>query len=551
MWGLEVPGRRLAMSVSLVALLSACAVKPEPLVPSELVRQAAEDRQAMFATEPAPSAPLTMSDAIARALKYNLDKRAKMMEEALALGQTDLDKFELLPRVTAQAGYAGRNVPYIARSTDVVTGMPSNANPTVSQDRDRQTGDLSISWNILDFGVSYYTAHQDANRALIAGERRRKTVNILVQEVRYAFWRAAAYQILKPSVDKAVTEARAALETARTVEQENLKAPAEALRYQKTLLETLRQLTGIEEELSTAQIQLAALINLPPGSEITLSVPDRMAPPQIAMPIEKMEEIAFLNNPDLHEQAYQARIAVDDTRKAILRILPGISLSASGRYDSNSYLVDKRWYETGAMMSWNLINLVSAPAQIDFALTNEDVTRTRRLALRMAVLAQVHLAERQFHNAESQYHQADDLWTVDSKLATLSRDKAANDAQGTLERVWNDTSAISSHLRLFQTYAQVQDAYAKILSTLGEDVVPNETTNGDLSSLSQAISDKLENADSREPDLATTGDQTGQDSGKEDGGGIGDRSVDYLEHLYRTYLRQLFSALSDRSQGAA
>ncbi|PKU25947.1 TolC family protein [Telmatospirillum siberiense] len=551
MWGFGGDRRRLAMSVSLVALLSACAVKPEPLQPADLARQAAEDRQAMFATEPAPAAPLTMADAIARALKYNLDKRAKMMEEALALGQTDLDKFELLPHVAAQAGYAGRNVPYIARSTDVVTGLPSNANPTVSQDRDRRVGDLSISWNILDFGVSYYTAHQDADRALIAGERRRKTVNILVQEVRYAFWRAAAYQVLKPSVERAVTEAREALETSRTVEQENLKAPAEALRYQKTLLETLRQLTSIEEELSTAQIQLAALINLPPGSEITLAVPDQMPTPQVTMPIEKMEEVAFLNNPDLHEQAYLARIAVDDTRKAILRILPGISLSASGRYDSNSYLVDKRWYETGAMMSWNLINLVSAPAQIDFAETNEEVAQARRLALRMAVLAQVHLAERQFHNAESQYHQAGDLWVVDSKLAKLSKDRASNDAQGVLERVWNDTSAITSHLRLFQTYAQVQDAYAKILSTLGEDVIPPETTNGDLSSLSQAISSRLENGDGHKPDPAAAGPQTDQDAGKEDGRGVGDRSVDYLEHLYRAYLRPLFSAVSDTSRGAA
>lgn len=49
--------------------------------------------------------PLTLDEAMARALKYNLDRRSKQMEEALALGQLDVNKYDMLPRVLAQAGY--------------------------------------------------------------------------------------------------------------------------------------------------------------------------------------------------------------------------------------------------------------------------------------------------------------------------------------------------------------------------------------------------------------------------------------------------------------
>jgi outer membrane protein TolC len=465
-------GKRLLITVSALALLAGCAVTPTPFTKDELAKQAADDRTALFAHSEPLTHPLSMSEAMARALKYNLDKRAKMMEEALALGQTDINKFDLLPKVTAQAGYAGRNVPEVSRSIDSVTLQPSASNPTVSQDRDRQIGSLGMSWNILDFGVSYYTAHQNADRALIATERRRKTVHNLAQEVRYAYWRAAAYQVLKPTVDEAVADARQALTTSRTVERENLKAPVDALRYQKALLETLRQLTSIQQDLSSAQFELASLVNLPPGQEIVLDVPTNLQVPTWTMPLDQMEESAFINNPDLHEQAYLSRVAVDDTRKAILRLLPGINLSASRQFDSNSYLVDKRWYETGATLSFNLLNLASAPAQIDYAETNEDVVTSRRLALRMAVLAQVHIAERQFRNAESQYLQADELWLVDKRLSELSSAKTANDAQGTLERVSTRLGAIASQLRRFQNYGLLEQSYAKMQATLGEDLFP-------------------------------------------------------------------------------
>ena len=40
--------------------------------------------------------------------------------------------------------------------------------------------------------------------------------------------------------------------------------------------------------------------------------------------------------PELREQDYQARISAAETRKAMLRLLPGLEFSAGGHYDSNS-----------------------------------------------------------------------------------------------------------------------------------------------------------------------------------------------------------------------
>ncbi|CDK97911.1 conserved membrane protein of unknown function [Magnetospirillum gryphiswaldense MSR-1 v2] len=483
--------RRLLASVSLVALLSACAMTPEPFTPEQLAQSSKDDRTDMFKSGEPLSGPLTVSEAIARALKHNLDRRAKVMEEALALGQTDIDRWDMLPKLVANGNFTSRSEPNATRSRDLYTQTTSTSNPTYSTDRDNYTADLGLSWNVLDFGLSYFTAKQNADRALIAAERKRKAVHNLVQEVRFAFWRTAAHQELREEVDRAVAEAKVALDRAKTVERENLKAPAEALRYQKSLLETLRQLTAIQQELSTAEIELAALINAPPGTKLGLEVPKELKVPAWDLGVERMEELAFAGNADLREQGYLARVAVNDTRKAIARLFPGITFSGSRNYDHNSFLMNNHWYEAGAKLSWNLMNLVSGPDAIAYAETNEEVTKARRLAQRMAVLAQVHVSERQFHNAASQFDQSDQLWKVDARLFELSEARAANDAQGMLERVAGRASAIASQLRRFQTYAQVEQAYAKMQASIGHDLMPDAVASHDLPSLSAVIAERL------------------------------------------------------------
>jgi outer membrane protein TolC len=482
---------RLGASISLTALLAACAVTPTPFTQAEFETKATQDRTAMFAGQAELTAALTFPEALARVLKYNLDRRARMMEETLALGQLKLDRYDLLPKLTANAGYAGRSEPNATRSRGLYSQTTSTSEPTYSTDRDSITADLGLTWNVLDFGVSYYTANQNADRALIATERRRRTVANIVQEVRYAFWRAAAAQVLSERVKTAITTAEESLADVAKVENERLRNPGDSLRTQKVLLETVRQLEAIEGELNSAKAELAALINLPPGSAFTLEVPAEIAVPSWTLPLDKMEMLALANNPDLREQDYLSRIAVDDTRKEILKLLPGITFSFSRQYDNNSFLIDNRWNEAGAKLSWNLINLLSGPDRIEHAESAETVAETRRLALRMAVMAQVHVATNQFASASKQFLRADRLWTVERRLADLSGQQSRGGTQSDVERVSNETSAIAAELRRYQTYAQMQLAYGKLEATLGVDALPDRVASLELADLAAAIDERM------------------------------------------------------------
>jgi outer membrane protein TolC len=485
--------RHLLASVSMVALLGACAIEPAPLTDADMKVQTAADKGEMFTAEAPLTRPLALSDAIARALTYNLDRRTKVMEEALAIGQKDVDRWDLLPKLAANAGYTSRSEPNATRSFDAVTHKLTSGNPSYSSDQDSTTVDLGLTWNVLDLGVSYVNAHQTADKALIATERRRKTIHNLIQEVRFAYWRTAAAQVLETEVQDTVNVAEKALIDARAVEAEGLKSPAEILRYQKNLLETLRQLEAISQELSTAKIELAALINQPPGSELTLDIPaDAAMTLPVAVPTDQMEELAFTNNPDLREQVYMSRIAVDETKKTILKMLPGINLNAASNWDNNSFLVDHQWYSMGAKLSWNLFTLLSAPDQLDQAEAGEKVANAKRVALRMAVLAQVHVSSRQFKNASKQYLRADELYQVEQRLAQFSKIRSDNDAQSVMERIASQTSAIAARLRRYQSYAQMESAYGKMQATLGQDLMPDQVVSRDLDSLSAVIAQRMD-----------------------------------------------------------
>lgn len=461
--------KAVALAVPLV--LGGCAINPLPVGKQELANIVQRDRDAAQAGMPALNAPLSLDEAIARALKYNLDHRTRMLEQALATGQLDASRFDMLPRLLANAGYSYRDEENIRRATDSVTGAASLANPYISSERRHVTSDLTFSWNVLDFGASYYAAKQQADRVLIASERRRKSMHNLIQNVRTAYWRAVAAEKLQNGVKTTIQEAEAALANSQRVEAERIKAPAEALRYQRALLENLRLLENVDRELASARIELAGLVGLAPGTPYTLLEPtenqSRLAP--LDTPVEKLEEQALANNADMREQFYSVRIAAHETRRALLKLLPGLSFNYGYNRDTDDYLVNDSWREAGARVSFNLFNLISAPAHMKAAKADKSLAESRRMALQMAVLTKLHIARQQYGDALHQYRRADAIAQVDTRLMELSRSRADSQMDSQLDRVSVSVSAILSQLRRYEAMAKAQEAAGRLQATLGVD----------------------------------------------------------------------------------
>lgn len=465
-----------------------CSVPQNPVSIEQQAAFMSTERQKLFENQVPITQAITLEEAVARALKYNYDHKLTVMEHALQNYQVDVARYELLPRVAANAGYTMRSNDSASSSQSYRTGRES-LEASISQDRSRANADLSASWNILDFGVSYYAAHQQMDRSLIAAERRRKTIHTILQQVRSAYWQVASAQKIESRVKRVLAEARAALADSRTVEREGLMPPLDALRYQKAVLEIVRELETQIQELSMARTQLAALMNLAPGTPFTVVTPSGMMAelPHFTLSLEEMERVALANRPELREEMYQARISANEVKRAMLKMLPGLTFLTGLNADTNSYLVNHVWAEAGFRLSWNVVNLVSGPAAIQVAEAQEDVGKTRRLALSMAVLAQVHIGVQQYERTRYQYEQARLLNAVEKRIDSIVTETAATDAQSKLERIRSASSALATQMAQDRALADAQSAAASIYVTLGLDPLPVELPDHELPTLAQAV----------------------------------------------------------------
>jgi len=484
------------LGISLLALaVSGCAVTTQPIERSVSEQRARDDLQAMFKDQEPLSGPLTLHEAMARAVKYNLESRLKVMEEALSRRQLDLATFDMLPRMALEAGYAGRNNQSASSSQSVLTNTQS-LEPSTSQDRDRDVADLTMVWNVLDFGVSYVSAKQQADQRLIVQERRRKVVQTIIQDVRSAYWRAVAAQRLLDRIDALMARVDSARKDSQQMSQQRIGDPVQALGYQRALIEASRQLEEQRRALSLAKTELATLINLPLGTELTLAAPEGYELPELKVGLEQLEQQALASRPELREQDYQARISAAETRKAMLRLLPGLEFSAGGHYDSNSFLVNNRWADYGVKITWNLFNVLSAPAAIDVAKAGEDVNVARRQAMSMAILAQLYVANANYNEARRQFVTTQELASLDNEIVGQLRNRRQAQGIGELDLIQGELNALQADLRRDLAYAELRNSYGQVFASAGVDPLPGNSPDTRLSTLANGLAEKERQLDS-------------------------------------------------------
>ncbi|MBF0164587.1 MAG: TolC family protein [Magnetococcales bacterium] len=468
--------------------LSGCSVVTSALTPDEREKQIEADRGVLFKDAKPLEGPLTLHEAMARALKYNLDYRLKRMEEVVARQQEEVARLDMLPRWTIAAGYSARTPENASVSRSLSTGIVET-DPSISREKATGTADFTMSWNLLDFGVSYYQARQEGNKRLIQGEQRRKAAHNLIKDVRFAYWRAVAAQGLEREVAAVLKSADEALATARQVEQEKLRSPVISLQYQLGLLEIVNQLERARAELTVAREELATLIHLPPGERFEL-VDDgsaRATPAELAAPIDELEQQALTQRPELRVEAYQARIEADETRKAIARLFPGLEFDVGENFDGSRYLLYQHWAQAGARMSWNLLRALNGGPQLDLAESREKVIQMRRLVMHMAILGQTRIAYHEYLAAR------DGLKRVQEENATRDRLRghAANRGEMGLDSQLSYVHAVASgvlgRVRQYESFARFQSALGRLYATLGWDPLSEQGGNLELVGLTRLL----------------------------------------------------------------
>jgi FimV-like protein len=455
-----------------LCLVAGCQVVPEPLPDEFFQEQAENDREKVTANQESVDNPISLYEAIGRALKYNLDFHLERAEKILALNEMDVSEYELLPQLVGELGYDSRSNFSGASSRSLITGNQS-LQVSTSSDRDVRSANLALSWNVLDFGLSYIRAKQSADRVMVTEEETREVVNRLVEDTRTAYWRAVTHERLISKMDDLLLKVNQAIEDSKRVEVERLDRPLTALTYQRELISIKRELEELQRDLSVAKIQLAALMNLPLGKNFRLEIPERSNKiKNIDMSPQLMEQIALENRPEIRAVSYEKRIESFETKAAILRLFPDLNLSYGANYNDNSFLFENDWLSYGARITGDPINLYKIPGTQRESEARQKLLDARRLTLSMAVMTQVYVSLARFEYNKREYDTSADYYSTQQKIyeQLVSADSLASVSQQSLIR--EEMNLMVAEIKLDIAYSEMENSYAAIFAALGLDLMP-------------------------------------------------------------------------------
>ena len=479
----------IAMSI----LLAGCATGPDIIGTQEIDARAKADFSAMFSAENPNGATIDLSEAIARSIKYNLDNRLKMMESVLAQQNLELSHYKKLPQLALDAGYTRRNSRLASSSLNLETGVP-NFGASTSQDNGIFSADLTASWDTLDFGIAYINAKQSADEVMIAIERQRRTTQNIIKDVRYAYWRMLGTERLQKSLTPLLREIKQGLRDSYAAQQAKLKPLEECLEYQRAMLDIQRQMLSLQREINDARIELTALMGLPPGAQFKIDGRRASTAPyrtDEAFDLDNLQGLALRNRPELVEEDYQSRIALNEIKKARLKMIPGVELFTGVNHNDNSFLLNDVWAASGFRLTWNLLNLFTGNKEAEIAKSSKEIGDLRRMALSMGVLTQVEMAMHSLSQSREEFSIAREMMRVDESLHEQYVNRHNASQLDHLSVVEAKARRLISMLRHVMAYAEWQNSIGQLYASVGYQPAAVLDFNADLDVLTGQVNDHL------------------------------------------------------------
>jgi outer membrane protein TolC len=545
----SLPWRTTLLAATLSLALAGCAVSPNPLKDDEVKQRVQADQLTLYVHQEPITKPITFNDALARAIKYNLDYRLKEMESALASGLHDVSRYDMLPKMLVSAGYDWRSNDSGGTSVGIETHEISLI-PSSSVERDHGMASATFSWNLLDFGMSYFRAQESANQFMIAEERRRRVMQSLLQDLRTSYWRALGAQRLSAQADSLLARVYKALGKSREAEAQGLLPPVQALQYQSALLDTISLLNARRQDLEVAKRELAALMTIPPGMPFTLA--DEKEPPLPGVPtnLAQLEDIALQARPELREEDYRKRISAEEARRQITALLPGINFDVGPQYDSNKYLYNSSWIEGGVSVSLNLFRLAAMPAVMAANKAQIGADDARRLALSMAILTQLRVAVERYRMSLIDLDLADEGSRVDQRMAKYARATLTTHTDSELEAIRTESRALLAEFQRYSAYASAQAAFGRIYNSVGLDVLPTGGDTGSIADLSKKLDTSLHQSErSNFLDTGALAQVTTPIQVKLENIANTGATPEMMASITRALVRNRFTIVADASQG--
>ncbi len=469
-------------------MLSACAIDYKP--------NFAKDRQAALKEDKAllskmldvkQNQPLTLDEAIKISINNNLELRVNRILKDAEDEKVLSEKLKMLPMLNIEGDIVRRSEYDISyyKYVDLDTMEPygqikspqddgSAKKLTASDDKEIFSGNIKLSWNVLDFGLTYIKAKQKAIGAVIKDIETNRQTQRLTAKVFSAYWKAViADKNLEriPKVEQMLSEYKSVIQKAVN---EKRVSPIALKEAENKIIELSIKTTQIQAQLEAARIELAQLMGISPAIGFKLADADvecfaTNLPEPKSLNINELEDTALTNRPELFATDLELSIQKQEAKALLLRMLPSLRFDAVQLYNSNDFLVNNSWNTVGANLAWNIFGLPAKYYAKKAQNKNIAAAQTKRIELTAAIMTQLRLALHDFAIKKKSFNYFNDFYTNHEDIVRIGAEYHKAGMLCDADMVERSIERFTAKLGRDEALAHMLDSFATLAVTLGID----------------------------------------------------------------------------------
>lgn len=412
-----------------------------------------------------PEHPLELEEVIEIAAWNNLDLLVKEFQYEVQREIAESVKWTLVPSLQLNYTLDARNN-LLATTSRSLTPTPP-APPSTSSTKTNQLLNAKLLWNVLDFGVSYFTARQEAGKKIQKELEYRRSYQNLVLEVAEHYWLIVA---LNRGIEKAEKWIEEAVRQQKIVERlitKQVLSQIPGLIREGSILEMSLRLNLYRKDRDVALVELSNLMGISPDTPYELKAIE-IEKLDFSLPhVEMLEEIAMQYRPELYSADLDVKIQRDEVKKAVTQMFPSLEFYAHDNYDNNIFLINNNWVNAGLRAVWDLFSLPSKAFKRQSAMMGFRTAHAGRLAQSVVVLTQVHLALVNFEEQKRQYMMAKNYHEVETRLFKSMNFGLSQGLFNFFDVMDVEAKMVASEVEALKLYAATLTAIEKMNNAIG------------------------------------------------------------------------------------
>ncbi|MEC7838501.1 MAG: TolC family protein [Chlamydiota bacterium] len=456
---------KIAFITLMIVFIAGCVKRPAYLNVNRC-RNASTDKEILYNNIVLPNSPLTIDDIIKVGLKRNLALLVKRQECAIQKEIATSEKLTMLPELLMNGEWSERDNSPGSSSESLEPGVPP-APPSVSSRRQTGTADITLTWNLLDFGLSYYRSRQAANSVLVQQYEYKRLQQNLVLDLVKQYWIAVAAKQGIIGSKELIAKGEERKNQLHKKVKKRVISKAQALKMADQLVQMQIDLQAYQKEYDYAISDLKQLMGLPPSINFEIEENPETKEGVDLWNLAVLEDLSLRNRPELFSYDVQEMIDIDEVRAIILEMVPGISLFGSFNYNDNPFLLKNNWLLAGARATYNLLDLPNQYYQGRSARAQKMLTKKNRLLLAMGALSQVNLAYWIFHDDQQYFSLAKEKASIKEQLLEVALRQKKNGKLDEADIIQVETNALNAHVESLRAYGDMQISLEQINNAIG------------------------------------------------------------------------------------